>query len=60
MYPDLKKICRICLQSGSRPIFSENNKSNSQNNHLAQNNTSSLDKIAEKLRFVLMLKVFIH
>lgn len=48
----INKLCRICLNPGSRDIY--------ENNFLGRNLVSSsdeLDRIAEKLRYVTLLKV---
>lgn len=47
---DILKMCRICLSQGSRDIFENSNIANL----LAKD---ELSRIAEKLRFVTMLKV---
>lgn len=47
---DISKMCRICLGQGSRDIFEQSLASNL----LARDD---LSRIAEKLRFVTMLKV---
>jgi hypothetical protein len=47
---DIQKMCRICLSQGSRDIFESSNIANM----LARDD---LSRIAEKLRYVTMLKV---
>jgi hypothetical protein len=47
---DIHKMCRICLNQGSRDIFEHNNLG-------AISSRDDLSRIAEKLRYVTMLKV---
>ena len=53
---DIHKLCRICLNEGTRDIY---NNDILARNFLTQNpqNENELARIAEKLRFVTMLKV---
>lgn len=68
MVIDLNQVCRICLKKGTRCIF----KSSSSTSHEIINNalmgprsseglgadqSISLDRLAEKLRFITLLKV---
>jgi hypothetical protein len=47
----VEKLCRICLSQGTRNVFDQSAISN------LMSDRSDLTKIAEKLRFVTMLKV---
>lgn len=49
---DIQKLCRICLSPGSRDIFESSNIA-------SMLNRDDLSRIAEKLRFVTMLKVIV-
>lgn len=49
----IHKLCRICLNQGSRDVFSDF----LGRNLIANSNESELNRIAEKLRYVTMLKV---
>lgn len=49
----IQKLCRICLNQGSRDIYENNFMSR----NIVSTNDIELDRIVEKLRFVTLLKV---
>lgn len=51
----IHKLCRICLNQGSRDIFHESNFMSSSRNLVSQ--TDELERLQEKLRYVTLLKV---
>lgn len=57
---NLENICRVCLNRGSRNIFEKSSSAETQFTiPPIGDNVSSLDRLAEKLRYVTMLKVSI-
>lgn len=63
MSRNLENVCRVCLNVGSRNIFEKSSSAADAQGFaippVTDGNVSSLDRLAEKLRYVTMLKVSI-